>query len=114
MASSRRDLEGGRPGVEGAGVVQAQRLDKLDGEAGILGMRLDGLGVRKVPAREDFVHDEFHEPQLGHGDGQPAVGELIFTGLDDGVQHHHAVGRAANGIVNFRSVHSGVGDARFG
>src|SRR5690348_5365627 len=46
-------LERSRPGVEGASVVQPQRLDELHSEAGALRMLHDALGLWKVSARED-------------------------------------------------------------
>ena len=50
----------------------------------------DDLRLRQIAAGEDLVHDELEEPQVSHGDGQFARGEVLVAGRDDRVQHHDA------------------------
>src|SRR4051794_26796964 len=75
-------LQSRGPDFQGAGVMQAQRLYPVDGEAGAGGVLLDRLRVRKLPAGEDLIHDELEELQMPHGDRQVPRFEVLVARLD--------------------------------
>ena len=81
---------GGRPDVQGGARSAAAAAAPVDLNPALVVFRPAVTAAGRL--RGNLVHDGLEKLQLGHGDGSPRSLNSSSLGLNDGVQHHDAVG----------------------